>query len=606
MLPARRRECEVAQGALRPETSRVASVAVYSRRRSRLLEVLDGLERCTRKRGDIGQADLLKEASRRLREGRFTLVVLGEFKRGKSTLVNALLDADVMPVGVTPLTSAAVTIEHGEEGALVRLHDGQEEAVALGDLAEFATERGNPRNEKGVQRVSIRCPASLLEHGVVLVDTPGVGSIHQHNTEAVYRYLPEADAVIFVLSVDPPASKAELAFLHDVRAQVSRIFFLLNKADQLSEAELVESLAFVRRALAAGADLHDVKVFPVSARERDEGFQEFQRELEMFLSEGRGIFLLERAEERARSSLNESRMAIDLEERSLELSIEELESRSEALEQRLEEVERKRWGAEHHLDADVKTLIADYLDPALEHLGKEGSKRVRAAIGKASAEGRATRSQMEAQIKEEIRGLAAEWIGRLETELAERLGKLDRSYADEANRLSAELHQLSAELFGITISRVDVQDTLELPSRFSFRLEDQLMGVELIALGLRQLLPGGLGRRLALRDALRKADEMVDRHRGRLRYDLIQRIQEQQRLLKSRLAEVIAASESTVRGSISRASEAHKHGVQSMAQEKQRLQSYRADLDYLEEALVGAASLDPRGARAVIRARGVG
>lgn len=569
----------------RKELGQVTSVAAYGERRARLLDVLEGLERVDREFGDSGQANLLREASRRLRAGRFTLVVLGEFKRGKSTLVNALLDADVMPVGVTPLTSAAVTIEHGEEAAVVRFSSGREEKIALTAVADFASERGNPGNKKGVERLSIHHQASILRHGVVLVDTPGVGSIYQHNTEAVYRYMPEADAVIFVLSVDPPASESELSFLRDVRSQVSRIFFLLNKADQLTAEELDESLAFVRRALAAGADLHDVQIFPVSARYRDAGFERFEQQLEAFLTEGRGAFLLERAEERARMAIAECRMAIELEERSLDLSVDELHRRTDLLESRLEEIERKRWDAEHHLEADIRALIGEYLDPALEDLRRDGSGHVRSAIEQASTQTGVTRAKLDAVIKDKTKEFMSGRMAHLEAELGERLGQLGDRYADQTNQLADEVQQLSAELFGVSISRVEAKHRLEPPSRFTFKLEDQFMAIELVSLGMRELLPGGLGRWVAKRDALRTADEMMDRHRGRLRYDLIQRLQEQQRALRARLAETIAAAESSVRSSIARASEAHRQGSQSVAQERQQLETYREELAQLEEGL---------------------
>jgi GTPase SAR1 family protein len=194
-----------------------------------------------------GTRSLLKKLAEEL----FNVVVVGEFKRGKTTFVNALLGADVLPASVVPLTSIVTAVTWGEEPrAEVSFLDGRTEGVSVENLSRYVTERGNPRNGLGVDRAVLYCPSEELRDGVFLVDTPGVGSVYRHNTEAAYAFVPESDAAVFLTSADRPISEGERAFLVDVRAEAARMFFVLNKVDYLSEKDREEALAFTREVLA--------------------------------------------------------------------------------------------------------------------------------------------------------------------------------------------------------------------------------------------------------------------------------------------------------------------------------------------------------------------
>src|SRR6266542_1395671 len=189
----------------------------------------------------LGLADVagqVGEAARRLAGLELEVAVVGEFKRGKSTLLNALIGVEVLPAGVLPLTAVPTVLERGEPGCRVTFTDGHTEEHDLGAVAEFVTEEHNPGNRLGVQRVVVRLHAPLLDEGVRLVDTPGVGSVLEHNTRATDAYLPSLDAAILVTSADPPISRGERAFLGRVAEQAVRLFVVLNKADYLSGAEL--------------------------------------------------------------------------------------------------------------------------------------------------------------------------------------------------------------------------------------------------------------------------------------------------------------------------------------------------------------------------------
>jgi ribosome biogenesis GTPase A len=154
----------------------------------------------------------------KLRESRFNLVVLGAFKRGKSTLINALLGEAVLPTAIVPLTSVVTILGYGEQlNIRVHFQNGETRQISKSELVDYITEKGNPQNRKGVREVKITYPSEYLRDGVRIIDTPGVGSVYSHNTEVAYNYLPQVDAAVFVVTADPPLSAAEQEFLKDIR-----------------------------------------------------------------------------------------------------------------------------------------------------------------------------------------------------------------------------------------------------------------------------------------------------------------------------------------------------------------------------------------------------
>ncbi|MEE4607882.1 MAG: dynamin family protein, partial [Desulfobacteraceae bacterium] len=218
----------------------------------------------------------LVDLSARLAEGRFHLAVLGQFKRGKSTLLNALVGEDILPVGVVPLTAAPTFIKYGpkpkvrvdfrEDRPSDELVDAATER-AREFLVQFVTEGANPENRRGVAEVHVELSAPILSSGVVLIDTPGIGSTYRHNTLATLNFLEQCDAALFLVSADPPITEVELEFLHQVRQKVPRLFFVLNKIDYLDRRELAEALGFYRRVLCEQAGYsQDHPVFCISAR----------------------------------------------------------------------------------------------------------------------------------------------------------------------------------------------------------------------------------------------------------------------------------------------------------------------------------------------------
>lgn len=230
---------------------------------------LGRLAELARTAGAAGVAADAEALDARLAAGRLFVACVGQFKRGKSTLLNALVGARVLPVGVQPVTSVVTILRHGAAPrACITFADGRSEDAPVGALAEYVTETNNPGNIRRVAAAEVFLPSALLRTGVCLVDTPGVGSVFADNTNATRRFVPHIDAALVVLGADPPISADELALVSEIAREAPALVFVMAKADRLSDADLVEARAFTERVLADRLDREVSPPLIVSATER--------------------------------------------------------------------------------------------------------------------------------------------------------------------------------------------------------------------------------------------------------------------------------------------------------------------------------------------------
>jgi GTP-binding protein EngB required for normal cell division len=221
----------------------MASAGTGDDRLAALIQLADEAERA-----DIASA--ARDCGERLRGGLFYVVCLGEAKRGKSTLVNALLEAPVLPTGIVPITAAVTVVRYGPAlAARVRTADSDWTACDPSELVSYVSEERNPGNAKGVTGVEVFVPSALLRSGMCLVDTPGIGSVSLANTEATRAFVPHIDAALIVLGADPPVTGDELALVRDVARSVRHVIVVLTKADRHSEAERADAARFTARTL---------------------------------------------------------------------------------------------------------------------------------------------------------------------------------------------------------------------------------------------------------------------------------------------------------------------------------------------------------------------
>lgn len=208
----------------------------------------------------------------------YTIVVVGEFKRGKSTLVNALLGTKLLPMDVLPETATINAISYQEEPQLtVLLRDGtaKQGEVSYDFLKQYSARQENAETDS-VRYIKIGYPCELLNNRIVLVDTPGVSDLSAQRAEITYQFLPKANAVLFVLDANSPLKKTEKEFIDDrlLPLGIHNILFLLNKYDTVDEDEDPDFLVNVQRRLLKAfqmdekeAALKDISLLPLSAKQ---------------------------------------------------------------------------------------------------------------------------------------------------------------------------------------------------------------------------------------------------------------------------------------------------------------------------------------------------
>ena len=249
-----------------PDSASPMDLREYERVKFELAELLRSMASLIKGQSQEDQ-ERLRELFARLAEDRFNLVVVGRFSRGKTSLMNAILGTDRLPVGIVPLTSVITTVAYGSrEQVIVHYQDhGLTSEVPLDTLPEYVTQRHNPGNVRRVKTAEVRLPAEILRRGFYFIDTPGLGSSIPENTRTTETFLPEADALLLVTSYESPLSDEERRILHAASAR--RAYVVLNKHDTVSAEERAEVLNYTREQLSAWLDRGAPRVFSVSAQD---------------------------------------------------------------------------------------------------------------------------------------------------------------------------------------------------------------------------------------------------------------------------------------------------------------------------------------------------
>jgi len=299
---------------------------------------------------ELGSEPVFEEArelAARVAEGRFYVACIGQFKRGKSTLLNALVGHEVVPTGFIPVTAVPTVIRFGDQlRARIRMRDGAWRDVAMPDLKDYVTEERNPENKKGVDGAEVFVPSALLSSGMCFVDTPGLGSVFTGNTATTQAFIPHIDAALVVVGADPPIAGEELELVEAVGRQVQDLILVINKADRTTDPERAAAVQFTRDILEKRLHRPMGDVFQVSAAERMEGrgpLRDWEQLLASLhrLVEDSGRNLVRVACERGLQRLSEQLLAmIDEDREALQRPIEDSERRIELMKQTIGEAER--------------------------------------------------------------------------------------------------------------------------------------------------------------------------------------------------------------------------------------------------------------------------
>ncbi|PYJ63160.1 MAG: hypothetical protein DME74_04175 [Verrucomicrobia bacterium] len=251
------------------------------------IRLLSEIERIVTAHGLVEFRGTLSMLLDRMESAAFEVGVFGRVSSGKSSLLNYILQTNVLPIGVTPVTAIPTRISHGPVAeAGIEFAEAQPQIIPLSELAEFATEQKNPGNKKHVTRIFVKLPSDRLAEGVTFVDTPGLGSLAIAGAEETIAYLPRCDVGIILIDASNGLTQDDLVVVQALYQAGASAMVLISKADLFSAADREQMISYIKsnlhNQLCVLPPVHAVSVFGTHAALCDRWFES---ELRPFLAQ---------------------------------------------------------------------------------------------------------------------------------------------------------------------------------------------------------------------------------------------------------------------------------------------------------------------------------
>jgi len=309
----------------------------------------------------------LKDIKERLIEGKLIVVVCGEFKEGKSSLMNALLNEvndDLFPVDSDIATGIVSTITYGKEErirVIIGDPDNREDKkIQRSQINDYVNEQKNKGKE--AKMLMIQAPNPQLKEGLELVDTPGVGGLYTEHTGITYSFIPEADAILFVSDVKVPLSTDEIKFLQEITKRCSNIIpnmiFVATKIDANPNYKPLIDGNRQKLAQVLNISASEIPIVPVSSKLKlsylktqdeedleDSNFQVLENQLWQLLNSRGGYTIIARALGELIPIINEIRIPLQAQlttcQQQNQQEIKNLEQQFQTEQKRLVELQSK-------------------------------------------------------------------------------------------------------------------------------------------------------------------------------------------------------------------------------------------------------------------------
>jgi GTPase SAR1 family protein len=435
--------------------------------------LLKAVEQVAEARGDRGILSEAGETREILRAGRFNVALIGQFKRGKSSLINALLQRELLPADVTPLTSAITVIQSGSaERATVNFENGRQEDIALEEITRYVSEEGNPRNAKRVRAVVVELPHPLLAGGLRLVDTPGIGSVFLLNSEVTRLFLPKIDVALVILGCDPPITGEELAMIHELVPHAAQIVYVINKVDLAAPETIEKAESFTRRVLGDTLGQEIGSFTLTSAKralqgEKDPGVCELQENLKK-LSEQAGMALAQRSAARGAKHLALRLLQqIELEQAALLAPMAELNHKISRFQLAMRDIRDLALAIETRLQKeptyDPKVWETEKNNFVLNEL-KRITSEVERVCQTVSGSGSQLRQVARDCAREQTRISVEAWLAKAKALFDQQYQARSERMHLEINRLVERVSEAAASCFGVAVPRFELP-LLQIPRR---------------------------------------------------------------------------------------------------------------------------------------------
>ncbi len=549
---------------------------------TRLAQIADAL-------GEASIASDLRQLAARIGEGRFFVACIGQFKRGKSTLLDALVGEEILPTGVVPVTAVPTVLRYGRQREARVLVDSQWRTIRTEDLAQYVSEELNPENRKRVGGVEVFVPSPLLAQGMCLVDTPGIGSVFAGNTETTKQFIPQIDAAILLVGADPPISGEELALIEAVAANVDQILVVLNKIDRVTPAEREQAAAFAARVLEARLKRPIGRIYEVSALRRlqrsveSDDWNMLVDDLEK-LAGNSGEALTHSAAERGVQRFSASlRRSVDERIRALREPLANSQQRIAALNQTVHQAEQSLrdlgalFSAEQmRLSTTLQIRRKEFLRQQLPKASEELARESRSV---ATFFGPARRRELMAIAQAVARRNVMPWLDSEEIQAEQLYRELTQRFVVLVNGFLQRLAEEHSADFSYLPKAFDAEQGFRTRSRFYFH--DMITIAQpasplLYAMDI--LMATGRVYGWFLRDAHGFLDQLLETNAARVQGDVEQRVVESRLSLERDVRKLLREVSATAEQAVSQAQELMAAGNDAVEAQLKHLEQIRTEL----------------------------
>ncbi|MEZ2228939.1 MAG: dynamin family protein [Microcoleus sp.] len=414
---------------------------------------------------------LLDDVITKLENQSFSVAIIGEFKRGKSFLINALLGKAILPTDIRPCSASINRITYGLN-PLVKIifKDGREEEVAIDKLTNYVTKltKESKKIASNVKEAVIYYPTHYCQNNVDIIDTPGLND-NDSMDQVTLSVLPKVDAAIVVILAQSPFGESERAFIEDklMISDLGRIIFVVNAIDRCNTPEDAKTaVSFIRERIqenlldkakkkyGENSPEYEVnqkkigtpRVFGLSAFQAlnaktnhddtllaTSHFPEFEAALEKFLAEERGATVLQVPINRAIASATEILKTISIQENGLAMEGEKFDAAYDKSVAEIKELRSKK-AKEMGLIEDAAENVKHEVQPLVVSLEGELKQAVNRVI--TATEIDPSELSNKKALQEKLARKVSNAVQKAALEISEKIrDQIEHGLVEEVNRL---------------------------------------------------------------------------------------------------------------------------------------------------------------------------
>ncbi|MBD2207433.1 dynamin family protein [Calothrix sp. FACHB-1219] len=470
----------------------IGSVIEHKKIEQTLINDLRKLQEFSAKLKLTKSVELIDEVLKRIAERTFSVAIVGEFKRGKSTFINALLGKDILPSDILPCSATLNRVTYGITPSVeIVFKDEKTEKIPIDRLTDYVTKL-TPESElkaESIKEAIVEYPIPYCQNGIEVIDTPGLNDDH-NMTEVTLSVLPEVDAAIMVILAQSPFSEFERDLLENklLTNDLGRVIFVVNIWDNYTPEQAERVLASVKSRIQKyvfsrieedyGKDseeyknikqkIGEPKVFglyikqALEAKQKGDdalltqsGFKNFETALEKFLTQERGVILLQVPANRAIASSTEILKTLDIQESSLQMKQEEFQVAYDNSVAEIEAIRNKQTEEMKLIDRsaeDVKYRVRPLINQLPDELKQAATK----AIDQANIDSKGLKNIK--KLTENLGKEVSKSVQKAGQKLSEKIQlEIQQGLAKEVERLSEFVEAVDQALNNIEMQFVQIE-----------------------------------------------------------------------------------------------------------------------------------------------------